>query len=230
MEIPVMRTSIQIIEIFKGSNFLKSLTPAMQKHLFSLFTPRTFVRSETIFLQGEAGNTLYLIKSGKVKICTVDPNGVELVYCLLTVGELLGEMAIFDGGPRSATAIAVDNTEMLCLERCDFLDVLRSSPDACIDIISLLCRRLRDTDTLIEEVAFMDASARLARKLLGDSQTASTCISSQEDLARALRVSRITINKILKSYAAAGWITISRRKITLLNPNELRRIARHASI
>jgi CRP/FNR family transcriptional regulator, cyclic AMP receptor protein len=220
-----MNTNIQLIHALKGSHIFRSLSPDDQMQLISFFRPRFFGTNETIFTQGEPGNNLYFIESGKVKVCTIGKNGAELVYSLLAEGDLLGEMAVFDGGPRSATAIAVESTQTLCLTQLEFMDMLRSSPETCIEIISLLCRRLRHTDILLEESAFLDASARLARKLLELAQSSSVCFISQEDLAGLLRISRVTVNKILQSYVDSGWIRISRRKIRLVNVEELHRTA-----
>lgn len=81
-------------------------------------------------------------------------------------GDLLGDMAILDGRPRSATAIAVENTDTFYLDRGQFLDFLEASPQACIGIIAMLCRRLRRVSTQMEEISFLGVSGRIARNLI----------------------------------------------------------------
>jgi CRP-like cAMP-binding protein len=144
-------------------------------------------------------------------------------------------MAILDGKPRSATAIAVETTETLYLERIIFLEFLITSPQACIGIIGMLCQRLRRVSTQMEEVTFLDVSGRIARNLIemakGNSpkisitERASTCTISQEELARIIGASRVMVNKVLNSFMDLGLISIARKKLTILNEFELNRIA-----
>jgi CRP/FNR family transcriptional regulator, cyclic AMP receptor protein len=216
-------------------DIFRALSPSDQDHLALFLRPRSFHKNEVIFLKGEPANGLYLIRSGKVKICAVDRHGVELIFTFLSNGDLLGDLAILDGKPRSAMAIASDDTNTLYLDRQEFLNFLLSSPQASIGIIGMLCQRLRRISTQLEEVSFLDVAARIARNLVGmmkgDSTQASgkepvlACTISQEELARIIGASRVMVNKVLNSFVDLGFISIARKRLTILNEFELNRIA-----
>jgi len=230
-----MDKSLQVI--INNSSLLGALSRSSQGQLSSLFKPRAFNKNEVIFEQGEEGEGLYVIKSGKVKICTVAQDGIELIFTFLTVGDLLGEMSILDGRPRSATAIAAADTETLFVSRTDFMNYLKAYPQLYIEIIAVLCQRLRETDKHLEELSFLDVSGRLARKLIEtakdglhnekDMNSLPVCSISQEELATIVGASRVMVNKILNSFAELGLISIARKNIMIINSHELNRIARY---
>ncbi|MFC1866435.1 Crp/Fnr family transcriptional regulator [Chloroflexota bacterium] len=209
------------IEMFRG------LSLADQQHLASLLTVKSFNPNEAIFLQGDEGHGLYLIRSGKVKICTYDQQGNELIFGFLSSGDLLGEIALLDGLPRSASVIAIMHTNTLYLYREKFQDFLKSSPQACMDIMVNLCKTLRRLSTRLEEASFLNVSGRVARNLILISlneEFPQNCIISQEELAKVVGASRVMVNKILNSFCDLGFITQERNKITILNQHELKRI------
>jgi CRP/FNR family transcriptional regulator, cyclic AMP receptor protein len=224
------QTSLSEVGIFS------TLSSPDRDRLGQLLKPRSFGASETIFVQQEPGHCLYLVRRGRVKICTVNPEGVELIFAFLSAGDILGEMSILDEKPRSATAVAVEITDTLYIERRAFLDFLQTSPRACIDIIAMLCSRLREADKHLEEISFLDVSCRLARKLTELAVTSSpadlhpeknlTCCLSQEELARVVGASRVIVNKILNSYVDLGLITLGRKKISIIDIKQINRIAR----
>jgi len=209
------------IGIFRG------LSLADLQRLASLLAVKSFNPNETIFLQGEEGHGLYLIRSGKVKICAYDQQGDELIFGFLSSGDLLGEIALLDGLPRSASVITIMHTNTLYLHREEFLDFLRSSPQACMDIMAHLCKTLRGLSTRLEEASFLNVSGRVARNLMSISlkeEFPTNCIISQEELAKVVSASRVMVNKILNSFCDLGFITLERNKITILNQHALKRI------
>ena len=208
----------------------RSLHPQDRQMIASLLKPKSFSANETIFMEGEEGRGMYLIRSGKVKICVNDEQGNELIFTYLSSGNILGEIAILDGLPRSATAIAVTHTNTFYLDRKDFLEFLKTSPQACIDIIVSLCKSLRRVSTHLEEVSFLNVSGRVARNLISMSAGVgfpSTCAISQEELAKVVGASRVMVNKILNSFVELGFIAVARKKITILNERELNRIGNY---
>lgn len=204
-----------------------ALTPSDQRRLASLLKEKSFSPNQTIFIQGEEGRGLYLIRTGKIKICANDRQGNELIFSFLTSRDILGEIAILDGLPRSATAIAVTQTNTYYLDRKDFLEFLETSPRVCFVIIANLCKSLRRVSTHLEEVSFLDVSGRVARNLLtlaAKDSLQTMCIISQEELAKVVGASRVIVNKILNSFVELGFITLARKKIIILNEHELDRI------
>jgi CRP/FNR family transcriptional regulator, cyclic AMP receptor protein len=203
--------------------FFGSLKPSAKEQIATFLIPRKFAPNETIFRQEETGDCLYFIQNGKIKICDIAPDGSEIVFGFLGDGDLLGEMAVIDGGLRSTTAIAVEETDALMMERQQFLQFLQSFPEAGLGIIDLLCRRLRYTDRQLTEVTSLDVSARLARKLI----EISPCVYSQEELSLIVGASRVMVNRVLHSFEKRGLITISRKKILITNSKELRSLAKY---
>jgi CRP/FNR family transcriptional regulator, cyclic AMP receptor protein len=213
-------------------DIFNSLDASHKEQLKSLLRPRAFRKNEVMFLKGDPGFGLYIISSGRVKICVFDRQGNELVFTFLVKGDLLGELAIIDGQPRSAAAIAVEETSTLFLDRQDFAKFLSSSPQACLGIINMLCRRLRRLSGQLEEISFLDVAGRIARRLLAMATTDHTikdekavCLITQEELAKIVGASREMTNKVLNSFVDAGLISISRQKLTILDPHQLNRIA-----
>jgi CRP/FNR family cyclic AMP-dependent transcriptional regulator len=216
-------------------DIFSALNNSDHERLTSLLRPRSFHENEIIFLKGDPGFGLYLIRSGKVKICTIDRRGVELIFTFLSRGDMLGEMAILDGKPRSATAIAVEDTDTLYLDRGECLEFLKTSPQACIGIIEMLCQRLRRVSSQLEELSFLDVSGRLARSLMEMTKSGSpnvlkreqsfTCTISQEELAKVIGASRVMVNKVLNSFVDLGFVSIGRKRLTILNMHELNRIS-----
>ncbi len=213
-----------------GTGIFGALSVPDRLLLESRVTLKKFSASQIIFTQGDEPNGLYIVRTGKIKICADDPQGNELIFTFLSSGDLLGEIAILDGQPRSATAVAVTHTETFYLDRAEFLDFLKTSQGACMDIIASLCKTLRRSSTRLEEISFLDVSGRVARNLLsislkeGFSEFPPNCEISQEELAQVVGASRVMVNKILNSFGDLGFITQSRKKITILNPQELQRI------
>jgi CRP/FNR family transcriptional regulator, cyclic AMP receptor protein len=224
----VEKTGVNILRSTTGIGILSALAPSDQDRLASLLLTRAFGPNETIFLKGDEGRGLYFVRNGRIKICVNDCDGKELIFTYLSAGDLLGEIAILDGLPRSAGAVAVTRVETFYLDRRDFLDFLKSSPQACIDIIVSLCKDLRRVSAHLEEVSFLDVSGRIARKLISLSageRSSSVCSISQDELARVVGSSRVMANKILNSFVDLGFISLARKRITVVNEHELSRIA-----
>jgi CRP-like cAMP-binding protein len=158
-----------------------------------------------------------------------------LIFTFLSRGDILGEMALLDGKPRSATAISVEKTHTLYLDRHEFMKFLKDSPEAAIAIIEILCQRLRRVSTQLEELSFLDVSGRLARSLIAiarnnskdasSADSSTTCAISQEELANIIGASRVMVNKVLNSFVELGYISIARKKLTMLKTDELKKIA-----
>ena len=109
-------------------HIFENLAIGDRRKLASLFIAKSFNAGETIFMKGDEGHGMYLIQSGKVKICAFDQGGNELIFAYLNAGDLLGEIAVLDGLPRSADVVALTQTRTLYLGRADVLAFLKTSP------------------------------------------------------------------------------------------------------
>src|SRR5580765_1437557 len=122
---------------------------------------RRYTRGDTIFYEGDPGAFLCIVHAGRIKLSLTSPEGREIIIDLLGPGNVFGELALLDGEPRSADAVATEGTDLLLLQRQDFLQFLEEHPRLSIALLAELSRRLRRDTQLIQDAAFLDVPARL---------------------------------------------------------------------
>ena len=195
---------------------------------------RTFRAGEVIFHRDDPGQVLYVIRSGRVKICLTGPDGQEIVLALFGAGDYFGELALLDGQPRSASAVAVEPTETLALQRSDFIRAVERYPRIAISVMHVLAQRLRQTDSMVEDLLFLDVHGRVAKKLLELAETHGVRNGegiriemrlTQGELAAMVGASRESVNKVLGYFVDKRFISSEKRKITILRLADLRRRA-----
>jgi CRP/FNR family cyclic AMP-dependent transcriptional regulator len=187
-----------------------------------------------IFQKGDPGSSMMAVIRGKVKICTQSIDGKELVLNLINRGGLFGEIALLDGEPRTADAVALEETDLLVLERARFQPFLSERPDLALRLISVLCKRLRQTSEHLEDTMFFEAPSRLARSLLrlaeafGKVEDGGTRLDiklSQQQLGNLVGVSRESVNKQLGEWQRGGLIDFAGGIITLRDRRAIEGIA-----
>ena len=173
-----------------------------------------------------------------MRICSNSVEGREVVLNVIGPGEVFGEIAMIDGGERTADAFAMEETELLVLSRRDFMPVLARNPDVCMKLLELLCRRLRWTSEQMEDMNFLDLRSRLAKRLayLADNHGEATgggdrkaVRISQQLLANMIGASREAVNIQLAAWKDEGVISSRRGWITILDRVELDRIVDEAA-
>jgi len=179
-------------------------------------------RGHVIFKKGDAGNSLYAIRNGSVKIAALGEDGREAMFNILSEGELFGEVALLDGQPRTADAVAITDCELVTLSRGDFLQLLHREPKVAIKIIELLCARLRTAGEHFEDVLFLNAAERLAKTLLRLPYRALPCntrrvMITQQEISQMIGLSRESTNKQLRIWEGRGWLKIVRGGVVLLD-------------
>jgi len=197
---------------------------------------RRYDREQIIFHKNDPGSTLYIIISGKVKILLPSPEGENVIVALLSTGEFFGELSLFDGAPRSATAVSADSTEILTLDKDDFNRYILENPRAALVILSELSLRLRRTDELLSDAAFCNLATRLAKRLMelahrygqpgANGAIRINLRLKQQDLADMSGATRESVNKVLKMLKEQRLIQWSKGIITLLDPAVMRHKAR----
>lgn len=205
---------------------LEALVPSLRS--------RRFTRGAYIFHEDDPGTTLYLIAFGQVKISKV-VHGEEVIFAMLTPGEVFGELALFDpAGTRTSDAQAVEPTECLTLARETVMTFLEAHPKAMRHLVSLLVGYIRRKDDAFTDVAVLDIPGRVARKLLdlaaahGEVTADGVRIRlrlSQGMLAAMVAASRENVNRALVRLAAEGAIRHHAGQVTILEPEALRRRA-----
>jgi CRP-like cAMP-binding protein len=214
-----------------GQHFiLKYLPPSDLDCLAQLSAVRKYKAGEPIFLKGDPGTAMMAVLSGRVRICAYSTDGREVVLNVISPGEVFGEIAMIDGGERTADAFAMEEADLLILGRRDFMPVLARNPDVCIKLLELLCRRLRWTSEQMEDISFLDLRSRLAKRLIyladhhgepsgeGDGKTVRI---SQQLLANMIGASREAVNIQLAEWKEEGVISSRRGWITVVDRGRL---------
>ena len=180
---------------------------------------RRFRRNEVIFHQGDVGDSLQVVSSGALKIVLPSAAGEEAIIATLQPGDFFGELALLDGAPRSATAVAVEPTETLALPRDAFLALLDSDPLLTHGLLAGIAAELRRLTGHVEELHFLDLAGRLAMRLarLGRDRDPNATGSveldwpyTQSDLAAMIGATRQSVNKLLSTLVDDGLVRIER--------------------
>lgn len=192
-------------------------------------------RGEVLFREGEPGDRLYILVDGKIKVGHTAADGRENLLAVLGPGELLGELTLFDPGPRSSSATAVASTRLLRLDHDDLMGYIDTRPGLAKQLLRSLAQRLRRTNTALADLVFSDVPGRVAKALLdladrfGESAPDGLHVPhdlTQEELAQLVGASRETVNKSLADFVQRGWLRLEGRAVLLIDVERLRRRAR----
>jgi CRP-like cAMP-binding protein len=192
-------------------------------------------RGQSVFQEGEPGDRLYVIGSGKVKLGRRSNDGRENLLSILGPAEMFGELSLFDPGPRTATATAVADAVLFELSHNELIGWLEKYPAVAKHLLEALARRLRRTNEALADLVFADVPGRVAKALLDLSTRFGQPVEdglrvahdlTQEELAQLVGASRETVNKALADFASRGWVRREGRAIVLLDIDRLERRAR----
>lgn len=220
------------IESLKNIPIFSSLSEKHLEELSEIMLEKTYRKNQVIFDQGDPGNSLIIIKSGLVKISLVDSNNHEFIIKTFSVHDFFGEMSLLDGGPRSATATAVEDTKALIIFRDNFIGLIQKNPSVALGMLSELSIRLRTTTENISNLTFFDAYGKVAQCLLDladkigkreDDGVAIQLTLSRQELANMSGLSRETFARILKEFQVRGCLKVQGKKILILNEKIMRR-------
>lgn len=196
----------------------------------SIMVEKSYSRKSIVFHEGDHGDTLYIIKGGRVKIAKVAIDGREKTLTILQPGDFFGEMAIFDNMPRSATAEAIDNdVRLFGLNKKDFERLIHEYPSIALRIMKDLTRRIRQINQQVEDLAFKDVHGRVSSTLFQlleteeeiSGQTLSRLRMTHQDLANMVGSSRETVTRALNRLQNEGIISISHQQIQILDRDYL---------
>lgn len=202
--------------------------------LLAVASERRFTNGQVIFQKGDPGTSMMAVLSGRVRISAYSEDGREIILNMIDAGQLFGEIALLDGKARTADATAMGKTEILVLDRRDFLPFLEKNPKSAVQLIEVLCERLRRTSEMVESIAFLDFGARLARLLVqmsehyGKETEDGLLIDiriSQADLGNLIASTRESVNRQLSAWTQEGVITIDQGKITVIDQDTLEETA-----
>lgn len=205
-----------------------------RRRLLAVATVRKVPARRRLFRHGEPGRELFVLLRGRAKAAAMASEGRGTVFAYFEPGEVVGEVAILDGGPRTATVSTLTACDFLVIGRQELLKLLESEPGVAIRLLAACATRLRHTSELVEELVFLALPARLARKLLHLGHTYGSETGrgihialklSQRELGELVGASRESVNRQIGQWEAAGVLRYERGYVTLLEPGTLRRLA-----
>lgn len=191
---------------------------------------RRYTRNQVIIRAGERGTTLFLLTSGVIRISIGNGRGKEIILGVLYPHDFFGEMALLDSLPRSATVVAVQESEVLVIPRRDFLECIRRSPKIATKMIVTLSLRLRRANRKVGGLVFMKASGRVAHTILELAEGRSVMTPegvvvdvpfTRRGLADMAGVSRETLARMLTKFQRTGLLQIQRQRFLIPDPSKL---------
>jgi len=221
LKLPVAR-----LDSAPAHNILNQLPSSHLSRLMNAGKPKRLSRGEVLFHKGEPGDSCYWILNGTLRVGVSSEKGEgERVFALLGPGAVVGELAVLDNLPRSATVTAVSDGNLRELSRDALLAHLRHHPEVCLDLIAVLVGRLRKADNELAADSFLTAQARVARAILslanqvGEPDGPDLFILptgvSQHDIGAMAGVARESVSRTLSEWRRRGIITAPGRKLSV---------------
>jgi len=189
-----------------------------------------FKKKQPIYLPGDPGDYVYLLKSGRVKISKIGDDGKELTLAVLEPGEIFGEVEVLEETTRDSVAEVIDDADICLIKREDFERFLKSQPQCSFKLTKLIGFRLKQIENRIEDIVFRDAPARLAHLLINlsdsfgkdvpEGRALKTKVTHQE-LANLIGTTRETVSLTLGQFRQTGLIAMEKRQIIILDQKGL---------
>jgi CRP/FNR family cyclic AMP-dependent transcriptional regulator len=217
------------------AGIFQGVDPSAVQDLTTALEPVSFPRAHIIFAEGELGDRLYIILSGKVKIGRKSPDGRENLLAVFGPSDMFGELSIFDPGPRTSTATTVTDVEAVTMDRIALREWIAKRPEIAEQLLRVIARRLRRTNNMLADLIFTDVPGRVAKALLqlahdfGTQEGGMLRVThdlTQEEIAQLVGASRETVNKALADFAHRGWLRLEGKSVLILEPQRLIRRAR----
>ncbi|VEI13161.1 Crp/Fnr family transcriptional regulator [Trueperella bialowiezensis] len=222
------------LNILANVELFRDLDNDERDALLSLMSETSLKRGESLFHEGDAGDRLYVVIEGKVKLSHTSDDGRENLIAILGPGEIIGELSLFDLGARSSTVTAIAPSRFLYLSHKDMMNYIDDHPKLAKSMLRELAKRLRNTNDQMADLVFSDVPGRVAKALLdlaerfGERTPEGIYVAhdlTQEELAHLVGASRETVNKSLADFTARGWIRLEGRAVMLIQVGRLQRRA-----
>ena len=211
------------------ARFFNNVPDDIRQSLLGTAAPINLKKDQRLFERGDAGGTMYVVQSGRIEISVVTEAGRKILLNLTGPGHCFGEVSMVDNGQRTASAVALEDTRLQPIARNKFLEALKRSPELGINLMEILCERVRWVSDSVEEYALHSLYRRLARRLIVLHENFALPDGSieiaQSDLADFAGATRESTNKILMQWKSEGLISVKRRNIRLGDMQKLDQLA-----
>jgi CRP-like cAMP-binding protein len=222
-------------EVLARSGLFQGVSAAAAEAAAEAFQSVEYPRGNTIFHEGDAGDSLYIVLSGKVKIGRKASDGRENMLAVMGPSDQFGELSLFDPGPRTATATALTDVRLARMHKTALRPWISEHPEIAEQLLRVLARRLRRTNNIVADLIFTDVPGRVAKALLQLASRFGTAEGqyirvthdlTQEELAQLVGASRETVNKALADFVHRGWLRLEGKTVVILDHERLARRAR----
>jgi CRP-like cAMP-binding protein len=216
---------MEIADFLATVPLLGQIPPDELQRFAEVTRDKQYPKGSVILFEDDPGDSLYIVREGRVKVVLVGEDGREVILGVLGVGEHFGELSLIDDQPRSAHVIAMEDSLLLVLRRDDFRRRVEANPTVAWALLSELSRRLRRADGKIGGLVLLDVPGRIARLLLDFAQEAGSDTIDKplthQTIAQMIGASRETVSRAMREFQDAGWIGVERRRISVTDRGAL---------
>jgi CRP/FNR family transcriptional regulator, cyclic AMP receptor protein len=217
-------------ELLARVPLLSGLEPGELERIAQVAIPRSFPKGARVFHEGDASDACYVIRSGEVRVTREHPDGRAIALATLGPGELVGELAMIDGGARSASVEALTDVDLLAVSATDMRGLLERNAQITAKLVIALTKRLRETNERISRQSFQTVPSRVAgvlSQLVSEDNAEQgrdgvTIRMNQADLAQLAGTSRESVSRFLAVLERAGVVRVGRGRVTVIEPQRLR--------
>ena len=220
----------KVADLLARVPLLSGLEPAELERIAQVAIPRSFPKGARIFHEGDRSDACYVIRAGEVRVTREHPDGRAIALATLGPGELVGELAMLDGGVRSASVETLSEVDMLAIAATDMRGLLERNAQITAKLVIALTRRLRETNERISRQSFQTVPSRVAgvlSQLVSEDSAEQgrdgvTIRMNQADLAQLAGTSRESVSRFLAVLERAGVVRVGRGRVTVIEPHRLR--------
>ena len=217
-------------EVVRRAALFTALDDASAATLRESMSAVKVAKGQILFKEGDAGDRLFVVVEGKLKLGTSSGDGRENLLSILGPGDMFGELSLFDPGPRTATATAVVDSRLLALANNQVIGWVTAHPQVSLQLLGRLAQRLRKANDVLSDLVFADVPGRVAKAIIelgerfGTKKDDGLHVNhelTQEELAQLVGASRETVNKALADFASRGWVKLEPRAVVVLDYERL---------
>jgi CRP/FNR family cyclic AMP-dependent transcriptional regulator len=222
------------VALLQRTPLFEGLDPTQLEELAAETRTHSHKRKEELFHKGDDGSDVYIVISGRLKALTTSADGSDVVFSILGPGDVIGEIAMLSGMPRTATVVALEACDLLSLSRPDILSFLNRHPAAAIKMLRIVSKRLANVSEFIEDALFLNLPSHLAKKLVdlahtfGEETDAGLRLNlrlSQTELGNLVGATRESVNKQISSWRVKGIVSVDGGHIVIHRLDELEKLA-----
>ncbi len=211
-------------DLFRQVPLFSGLDDADIQSLMTVAVRRKFQKDAVIFFEDDLGDSLFMIISGRVKVTILSDDGREIILSMLSEKDFFGEMSLLDNEPRSATAIAVQDTEVTVLHQKEFMSIVENRPRVLLNLLSVLSDRLRKANHQIGSLALLDVYGRVAGVLLEMAREQGVRLKdgrirfrrpTHQEIANMIGATRETVSRMISDLHRQGYIEISGKNVII---------------